>query len=90
VIRSATLARQIVPVLCGSALDYIGIQPLLDAVKLYLPSPADVPPIEGLDPKQRLTALEVRQVSIGDPALAKLVALDQEVGHRLAASVGGA
>ena len=53
VIRSATLARKIVPVLCGSALDYIGIQPLLDAVKLYLPSPADVPPIEGLDPRTK-------------------------------------
>ncbi len=51
VIRTATVARQIVPVLCGSALDYIGIQPLLDAVMHYLPSPADIPPVEGLDPK---------------------------------------
>jgi len=53
VVRSATVARQIVPVLCGSALDYIGIQPLLDAVKYYLPSPADVPPVEGIDPKHK-------------------------------------
>ncbi len=35
------------PVLCGSALDGIGVQPVLDAVARYLPSPADVPPVEG-------------------------------------------
>jgi elongation factor G len=53
VLREATLHRFIVPVLCGSALDYVGIQPLLDAVMFYLPSPAEVPPIEGLDPKKK-------------------------------------
>ncbi|MDZ4819733.1 MAG: elongation factor G [Planctomycetota bacterium] len=51
VLRQATVQRLIVPVLCGSALDYIGIQPLLDAVMYYLPSPADIPPVEGVDPK---------------------------------------
>jgi elongation factor G len=50
-LREATLAGQIVPVLCGSALDGIGVQPLLDAVAAYLPSPADVPPVEGRDPE---------------------------------------
>jgi elongation factor G len=49
-IRQATIARQVVPVLAGSALDCIGIQPVLDAVAWYLPSPADVPPVEGIDP----------------------------------------
>ena len=44
--------RLIVPVLCGSALDHIGIQPLLDAVAYYLPSPADGPPVEGVDPEE--------------------------------------
>jgi elongation factor G len=48
-IRRATIARQVVPVLAGSALDCIGIQPVLDAVAWYLPSPADVPPVTGLD-----------------------------------------
>jgi elongation factor G len=52
VIREATCHRLIVPVLCGSALDHIGIQPLLDAVADYLPSPLDVPPVEGVDPKK--------------------------------------
>jgi elongation factor G len=53
VLRDATLHRLIVPVLCGSALDFIGIQPLLDAVTYYLPSPADVPPVEGINPKHK-------------------------------------
>ncbi len=48
VLREATLQRLVQPVLCGSALDYIGIQPLLDAVVYYLPSPADKPPVEGV------------------------------------------
>jgi len=52
-IRTATLQRRVVPVLTGSALDCIGVQPVLDAVGWYLPSPADVPPVEGLDPKQK-------------------------------------
>jgi elongation factor G len=49
-IRQATIARQVVPVLAGSALDCIGVQPVLDAIAWYLPSPADVPPVEGIDP----------------------------------------
>jgi len=50
VIRSATIGRKIVPVLCGTALRNKGIQPLLDAIKEYLPSPADVPPVRGIHP----------------------------------------
>ncbi len=50
VLREATTHRLVVPVLCGSALDRIGIQPLLDAVARYLPSPLDRPPVEGTDP----------------------------------------
>ncbi|MCA9120880.1 MAG: elongation factor G [Planctomycetaceae bacterium] len=47
VIRNATLQMQIQPLLCGSALHFMGIPPLLDAVADYLPSPADMPPVEG-------------------------------------------
>ncbi|NCX98982.1 MAG: GTP-binding protein, partial [Planctomycetia bacterium] len=50
VIRQATIARLVVPVFGGSALDCIGVQPVLDGVAAYLPSPADVPPVDGLDP----------------------------------------
>jgi elongation factor G len=52
-IREATIRRKVVPVLAGSALDCIGVQPVLDAVAWYLPSPADVPPVEGLDPSKK-------------------------------------
>ena len=48
-LRKATLALNLVPVLCGSAFKNKGIQPLLDAVAQYLPSPVDVPPVEGTD-----------------------------------------
>ncbi len=47
VLRRATLEMQVQPVLCGSALRGIGVQPVLDAVAAYLPSPLDVPPVEG-------------------------------------------
>jgi elongation factor G len=49
-IRAATLANQMTPVLCGSSFKNKGVQPLLDAVIDYLPSPLDVPPVEGIEP----------------------------------------
>ncbi len=52
VIRSATIHSLVVPVLCGSALDHAGVQPVLDAVAYYLPSPADKPPVEGTNPEK--------------------------------------
>jgi elongation factor G len=58
-LRKATLALEVVPVLCGSAFKNKGIQPLLDSVVRYLPSPADIDFVEGLDrqgePVQRKT-----------------------------------
>jgi elongation factor G len=67
VIREATLARQAVPVLAGSALDCIGIQPVLDAVAWYLPSPADVPPVEGVDPAKKPPTAVVRRPDPAEP-----------------------
>ena len=52
-LRRATIANQVQPVICGSAFKNKGVQPLLDAVVDYLPSPLDIPPIEGIDPAQR-------------------------------------
>jgi elongation factor G len=50
-LRQATIDGRIVPVLCGAALRNKAVQPLLDAVVAYLPSPLDVPPVTGMDPK---------------------------------------
>jgi elongation factor G len=50
-LRRATIASQVVPVLCGSAFKNKGVQPLLDGVVDFLPSPLDVPPTEGTTPK---------------------------------------
>ncbi len=49
-LREATIAQKITPVLCGSAFKNKGVQPLLDAVVDYLPSPLDIPPVKGINP----------------------------------------
>ncbi|MBX6422043.1 elongation factor G [Thermosulfurimonas sp. F29] len=49
-VREGTLAFKIVPVLCGSAFKNKGVQPLLDAIVDYLPSPLDIPPVKGFNP----------------------------------------
>ena len=51
VIRKATIETKLTPVLCGSAFKNKGVQPLLDAVVDFLPSPVDIPPVKGIDPK---------------------------------------
>lgn len=80
-VRRATLAGALVPVLLGSGLRNKGIQPLLDAIVAYLPSPADVPAIVGVDP--RSNAPVERHSSAQEPltALAFKIAMDQ--GRRL-------
>jgi len=80
-IRKSTLALKIVPVLAGSAFKNKGIQPLLDAVVDYLPSPLDVPPVEGTDPATDETIL--RRASDDQPfaALAFKIMSDPLVGH---------
>ncbi len=51
VLRKAVLDYKLVPVFCGAALRNIGIQPLLDGICYYLPSPLNLPPVKGIDPK---------------------------------------
>jgi elongation factor G len=80
-IRKSTLALKIVPVLAGSAFKNKGIQPLLDAVIDYLPSPVDVPPVDGINPENDEPAL--RRASDDQPfsALAFKIMSDPFVGH---------
>ena len=77
VLREATLHRLIVPVLCGSALDYVGIQPLLDAVTYYLPSPGDVPPVQGTNPRKK-NALEKRNPNPDEPFCGLVFKIDAD------------
>ena len=66
VLRQATLARVLQPVVCGSALHGMGVQGVLDSVKYYLPSPLDRPPVEGTNPK-KTDLVETRKPSPDEP-----------------------
>ncbi len=79
-VRVGTLQSAITPILCGSAFKNKGVQPLLDAVVDYLPSPLDVPPVQGIDPKSE-TEL-TREASLEAPfsALVFKVMSDPFVG----------
>ena len=77
-LRMGTVSGMLVPVLCGAALRNRGVQPILDAVVDYLPSPADVPPVEGTDPKTG--TLVVREHDDDEPfsALAFKIQMDPQ------------
>ena len=80
-LRRATIGRQLVPIMCGSAISGKGVHPLLDAIVYYLPSPADVPPVEGVDPKTEETELRYPDESNPLAALAFKVVTDPYVGR---------
>jgi elongation factor G len=65
-LRQACIEHKLQPLVCGSALHGMGVQPLLDAVNAFLPSPLDRPPVEGFDPKKPDKAL-IRKPSPKDP-----------------------
>jgi elongation factor G len=79
-IRTATIAGRLNPVLCGSAFKNKGVQPMLDAVVDFLPSPLDVPPIEGTATDGETPLL--RQASVTEPfsALAFKIQTDRHLG----------
>jgi elongation factor G len=83
-IRTATLSTRLTPVLCGSSFKNKGVQPLLDAIVAYLPSPLDVPPVEGIEPVrgQEEGRTAIREASDDAPfaALAFKIAADPFVG----------
>ncbi len=75
-LRKATISNTLVPVLCGAALKHKGIQPMLDAVIDYLPSPDDIPYIEAIDPRNGETVTRRTQPDESLAALAFKVAAD--------------
>jgi elongation factor G len=80
-IRKGTIALRLCPVLCGASFKNKGVQPLLDAVLDYLPSPLDIPPVKGLNPETH--AVEERKAGDDEPfaALAFKIMNDQHVGQ---------
>ena len=80
-IRTATINMTLVPMMCGSSFHNKGVQKLLDYIMAFLPSPMDVPAIEGVNPKTDET--EIRHASVEDPfcGLAFKIATDPFVGR---------
>ena len=80
-LRQATLDLKVVPIMCGAALKNKGIQPVLDGVVDYLPSPLDVPPVTGSNP---LTGeMETRPSSEKEPLAALAFKIMQDEGRKL-------
>ena len=80
-LRQATIDLRIVPVLCGSAFKNKGVQNLLDAVVDYLPSPVEVPPVKGIDPKTQQELVRASADETPFSALAFKVMTDPFVGQ---------
>ncbi len=80
-IRRACLALELVPVFAGSALRNKGVQPVLDAVVSYLPSPLDVPPVEGVHPDDNEP--ERRQADDAAPLAALAFKVQMDQGRKL-------
>ena len=80
-IRLATIGLKIVPVLCGSAFRNKGVQPMIDAVIDYLPSPLDVPPLSGIDPRDESVVERKPDDKAPFCALAFKIMNDPFVGH---------
>jgi elongation factor G len=76
-LRKATISMKAVPVLCGAALRNQGIQPLLDAIVDYLPSPLDIPPIEGTNPTTEKKETRITKDEESFTALAFKVMMDE-------------
>ncbi|MDO8722906.1 MAG: elongation factor G, partial [Syntrophales bacterium] len=80
-IRQATLSLKVVPVMCGAALRNKGIQPILDGVADFLPSPQDALPVKGINPLTKLE--ETRQSSDKEPLTALAFKIMQDEGRKL-------
>jgi len=79
-LRRGTLSSALVPVLCGSAFRNKGVQPLLDAIIDFLPSPLDLPPVRGVDPRSGQPVLREAREDAPFAALAFKIVTDPHVG----------
>jgi elongation factor G len=79
-LRRAVIAYKLVPIYCGTSLRNKGVQPLLDAVVDYLPSPLDLPPVAGLDPKTEAKIERKRTQEDKFSGLAFKIQIDPHVG----------
>src|SRR6185503_10242640 len=80
-LRKGTLELKIVPVVTGSAFKNKGVQTLLDAVVDYLPSPLDVPPVEGISPKTSETETRAAEASAPFSGLVFKIMADKHLGQ---------
>jgi elongation factor G len=80
-IRKATISLDVVPVMCGSALRNRGVQPVLDAVVDFLPSPEEIPPVKGINPLTKQE--EIRASSDREPLAALAFKIMQDEGRKL-------
>jgi len=80
-IRQATISLKAVPVMCGSALRNKGIQPILDSIVYFLPSPDDIPPVRGFNPVAKKE--EVRHSRDDEPLAALAFKIKQDEGRKL-------
>ena len=80
-VRKATISLKAVPVMCGTALRNKGIQPLLDAVVHFLPSPEEIPPVKGVNPVTKRE--EVRHSNYKEPLAALAFKIAQDEGRKL-------
>ncbi|HWM84843.1 MAG TPA: elongation factor G [Kofleriaceae bacterium] len=81
-LRRACIAVKIIPVLCGAALRNKGVRPLLDAVVAYLPSPFDVPPVHGVDPRDVEVQL-TRAPKDSEPLSALAFKVEMDEGRKI-------
>ncbi len=80
-IRKATIDLSLVPVFCGSALKNKGVQPLLDAIVHFLPSPLDIPPVKGDDPRTGVPT--TRKADIHSPLASLAFKIQMDKGRKL-------
>ena len=80
-LRKATVNNKLVPIVCGTSLKNKGVQPMLDAINYYLPSPLDIPPVIGINPKTDEEEIRISSDDAPFSALAFKIVADPFVGR---------